>query len=462
MVTQQQAQTAQAPAVRPRRRLPAPADLLWSLALAVLAVALSSLAVLNGPAMSGLDEHTHLDYAWSLSRGEIPHDGSELSAEVMQEWSCRGQAGIEDALPSCEQATEGTVEADDYPARGENYNSWHPPLYYAITAVLAGAMESLPLGLTFTTAARLTGAAWLAAAVVAMFAVLRSWRLPGWLAAAGAATLLSVPSLVHASSTVSNDAPAALVGVGALWILTRVFRGQRLGWVLPTVLAVLAAATKLMSTVAILTAVGVVALSAIPALRERRTGDALRRVAVAVGPVVGIAAVALGWSAFQGGRAEPGWTSPISGVNTAEVVGAPFDEWAPTLLSSFGLVGDYYLQPALASIAIGAAVATLRVLLTAAPFTAIAVFERGRPERVLGWASLIGAVAVPLLVQGQELVRGDGGYFRDVTSRYAVTLVPMTVAALVLVAHERRFRAAAVAVPVLGYLAMLLSFVGVF
>jgi len=461
MVTQQQEQTAQ---IRPRTRTvrrPGRADLLWGSLLALMAAVLSAIAVLNGPAMSGLDEQTHLDYAYRISQGTIPHEGSKLSHEVMREWSCRGQAGIEGALPSCQEATSGRVDAADYPARGENYNSWHPPLYYAITAVLAKALESLPLGLTFTTAARLTGALWLAAAVVAMFAVLRSWRLPGWLAAAGATTLLTVPSLVHASSTVSNDAPAALLGVAALWILTRAFRDQRVGWVLPTVLAVLAAATKLMSTVAILTAVGVVALSAVPALRERRTGDALRRIAVAVGPVVGIAAVALAWSAFQGGRAEPGWTSPISGVNTALVVGAPFDEWAPTLLSSFGLVDDYYLQPALASIAVGAVVAGLHVLLTAAPFTSIALFDRDRPERVLGWAALIGVIAVPLLVQGQELVRG-GGYFPVVSSRYAITLIPVTVACLALVAGDRRWRFAAVAVPVVGYLAMLLSFLGVF
>jgi hypothetical protein len=231
--------------------------------------------------------------------------------------------------------------------------------------------------------------------------------------------------------------------------------------VLPTVLAVLAASTKLMSTVGILTAVGLVALSAVPALWDRRFADAGRRIAVAVGPVVGIALVALGWSTFQAGRAEAGWTSPIGGVNTREVVGAPFDEWGPTLMSAFGLVDDYYLQPSLSSIAVVSLVSVLQVLLVAAPFVALALFERGRPERTLAWAALIGALAVPLLVQVQELLRG-GGYFPLVSSRYAITLIPVTIACLALVAHERRWRGAAVAVPVGGLLVMLLSFLGVF
>ncbi|WP_454778328.1 hypothetical protein [Georgenia muralis] len=424
-----------------------------------MAVGLTVAGVVNGPTISGVDEHTHLDYAWKIAQGELPYAGSELSDYVLDEWACRGQDNLEDALPSCADATNDVVGPEAYPGRGENYNFWHPPGYYAVTAVLATAIENLPLGVTFTTGARLTGALWLATAVVAMYLVLRQWHVRRWMSASGAAVVMGVPSIAHASSTVNNDAPAALIGVAALWILTRAFLHHRTGWVLPTTVAVLAASVKLMSTVAILVAVGVVALTAVPALRERRFADAARRLAVAVGPVVGVALVAGGWSALQAGRGEPGWVNPISGVNTAEITGLPFDEWAPTLTSAFGLVRDFYLQPALNSLVLGAVVALLALLLTASPFVNVAFYDRGRPERMLGWAALLGALAVPILVQGQELFRG-GEYFPRVSSRYAVTLLPMTVAAILLVAQSRRFQIATAVVAAGTYLVVLLGFTG--
>jgi hypothetical protein len=297
------------------------------------------------------------------------------------------------------------------------------------------------------------------AALIGMYAVMRMWRAPRWLSAAAAATMLGIPSLMHAASTVTNDAPAALIGVGAAWILTRVFLRGQLGLVAPTVIAVLAASTKLMSTVAVLTAVGLVGLSAIGAWRRGARSEAVRRAGIAVVPALGIAAVAIAWSAFQAGRAEAGWVNPIAGVNTSEIVGLPFDEWVLAPTTTFGLVGDFWLQSTLTSNAIIGWVAVLGVLFTAAPFMGLATFEKLRPERIFGWAALVGVVAVPMLVQGRELL--SGSYFPHVTSRYAITLAPITIACLALVARERGFRVAAAAVPLIGYLVMVLSFAGV-
>lgn len=439
---------------RSRRRV----DALWVLVLVLAALSVSAAGVLNGTRLSALDEHTHLDYAWKISRGQLPYEGVELSPYTLEQWSCRGQDPIDPVLPACEDAEAGRVEPADYPARGENYNYWHPPLYYATTAA-AGSVGGL-VGLEFSTAARLSGGLWLAAAVAGMYLLLRRWGITPWVAAAGAGALLSVPVVAHASATVTNDAPAALVGVGALWILTRVFHDGRLGWLAPTLVAALAAGTKLMSAVAVLTAVGVVALSAVPAGLQRRWREAGRRAMIAVGPVLAVAAWAFLWPAYQAGRAVPGWTSPIGGVNTAAVVGAPLDEWAPTLMAVFGLTQDFYVQPEVMSLAITALVGALRVLLTAAPFMAVVAFEAHRPERVLGWAALLGALAVPLLVQGQEFLRG-GGYFPTVSTRYGITLVPVTLAALAVVAHARRFGPLMAVLALGGYLVLLLSFTGV-
>ncbi|QDC25595.1 hypothetical protein FE374_14155 [Georgenia yuyongxinii] len=430
---------------------------MWCLVLVLLSVGVSALGTLNGPSLSALDEHTHLDYAWKISHGQVPRAGDTLSPEIREEWACRSQDNLAQLLPACGSSSS----AADFPFDAENYNTWHPPVYYAVTGVLARAITALPVDLTFTTAARLLGGAWLAAGLVALFGVLRMWRLPHWLAAAAAALVAGIPGVAHAASTVTNDAPAVLIGAGAAWVLTRVVRDGRTGWALPALVALLAASTKLMNAVAILTVAGVLLLWAVGLWRAGHRPKAYRLLLITGAVVAAVGLVAFGWGALQGARTPAGWTNPIGGTNTAPVHGLPLDEWAPTLMSAFGLVQNYYLQPAVTSTLVVAVVGLLAVLFTAAPLLGLVGFAKGTPERMAGWATLAGTLAVPLLVQVQEFLRG-GEYFGIVSSRYAVTLIPLTVITLALVAHRQQWRVASVVVPVVSVGAVVLSFATVF
>ena len=199
---------------------------------------------------------------------------------------------------------------------------------------------------------------------------------------------------------------------------------------------VLVASTKVINAMAVVAVAIVLLALAVAHLRRGRRGLALRVLALVVGLGSAVAAVYLGWDAVQAGRRVPGWTNPIAGFNTEHVVGAPWDEWLPTLSATFGLSQDFFLQASLAGAGAVAVARGLSVLLTAAPFANLAVFEARDPRRLLGWSSLVGALAVPLVVQ-LIAYASSASYFLWVNSRYGMSLIPITVAALVLVAHAR-------------------------
>ncbi|WP_447924833.1 hypothetical protein [Georgenia muralis] len=429
-------------------------DVATMLVLASLAVLISVLGIVRAPDLSALDEYTHIDYSWQIAHGQLPYAGSEIAPEVLADWSCRGQSNA--VLPEC-----GTpADHEQYPNGGENYNYWHPPLYYAITGYAAALLSWLPLGLEFVTAARLTGGAWFAAAVVGMFLVVRSWRVSRLVAATAAASLLAIPAFGHASSIVTNDAPSALAGVAALWVLTRVVLHNRLGWVLPAVLTLLVAATKTVNVLGMLSALGVIGLLALQSLvrGDRERGWKLLRIPVA--GVLAVVAALVVWELVQSGRGVPGWQSPISGQNTREVVGLPFDEWAPTIAGAFGLTTHYWLQPAIAGVAVTTVARVLNALFTAAPFAGVAVYEKARPERMIAWAALAGAIAAPIVVQVDTFM-GSGNFFPTFNRRYAITLIPVTVMVWALICRDKGWRVVPAALVAVCVGAVLLSFAGV-
>jgi hypothetical protein len=243
-------------------------------------------------------------------------------------------------------------------------------------------------------------------------------------------------------------------------VLTRVVVQGRLGWLIPAVVALVIASTKVMHSVAILAVAGILLLVAVAAFRagERARARALAVISVAI--VGATVVVYFGWSAFQATRALPNWTSPAEGVNTDPIVGTPVAEWVPTLFSTFGISQTFFLQATLMSYAIVASARGLALLLSAAPFANVATFTVGDPRRLLGWTALVGCAAVPLLVQAQAYMDAHG-YFPVVSSRYGISLLPIVIAAFAVVAQFRNWRVATVLVAAGSIGAILLSFAGV-
>jgi hypothetical protein len=400
--------------------------------LAVLALVLAWTAALRAPQISIFDEWTHADYAWQLAHGHLPAAGSVVAPEILADFSCRSAAnGV--PLPPCGQPDP---PAGRYPFRGENYNFAHPPLYYAVTAVVTRGIDAAVPGQHFITIARLTGVGWLWAAMLTLYLALRRFGLPRGFAALGTALLPLCPGVLHAASTVTNDAPAALCGALALLLLARVLNGERVGWLLPTGAALLAAGTKVLNALPfLLLAAAFVVLAAWSARRGSRPA-ARELLLAAAGIGLAVLCVHLGWSLFQAGRGLPGWSSPVSGVHTRPLHGLPAEAVLPAAFTGFPLQDAYYLQPALDGAPVAVWARALSTVFAAAPFLALAAFARRSAGWLVGAVTLGGLLVYPVLVQLQSAV-GDHRHFVTISSRYGMSLVPWAIGCLALVAWRR-------------------------
>lgn len=411
------------------------------------------LAVVNAPRLSPFDEWTHADYAWRASQFEQVRTGDPISEFVRERWSCRGV--FSETLPPCGV----TASPDVYPTSGVQYNAKHPPTYYYLTGitsrVLARAADK-----DFIDVARTLGAVWLFAAMAALYGVLRSWKVD-WRFAAGAGMLLPLyPLVLHANSTVNNDAAAPLGGVAALYVLGRVLRDGNAGWLVPALLTALVASTKVVNVTALLAvAVVALALALYATVRDGARGSIDRYITPAA-ILVATAVVQVGWDVFTKARARPDYESPIAGVSTRPLEGLPFDEWMPTLLSGFRLGDSFFVDPTTQNSPYLIAWATgLGVLTSAAVFVGLAMMRRGSFRFRVIVATAAGLLLYPLVVQGQALLRDE--YFPFVSARYGMSIVPMVCAALAIVAAERRLVRTSSAVVLTGIAAVWLSGMGV-
>jgi hypothetical protein len=309
----------------------------WSLVITlVLFVAASAvlvpLSALGDERMSVFDEPTHADWVWRIAHGDMVIRGATLAPEILEEWSCRQSVwGDFMYVPPCD-----TVPNDPaaYSAGGINYNHFHAPLYYAVTAAGAVTIGWVASVESFVNAARLMGVFWLAAAMAGVYAVAR--QLGAGQGAARAAGLLFglLPLVLHTSSIVTNDAALGVVGAGVMWVA---LRSVRVG--LPLVLlggaGVVAGLTKVVTfpaaAAAVLVMVAVALVWRAPGAQRRRL--ILGAVALALGFTVAQAA----WLGVQTLRAPDGdYLDPVPGDVVAEgfpagvIFGVAFDTLPPT------------------------------------------------------------------------------------------------------------------------------------
>jgi hypothetical protein len=408
------------PAVRPTLAVGA--------GLALLVGLLVGLAVFRAPQFSPFDEGTHADYAYQLAHGHIPYAGSKSAPQVSREAACHGfiiQPRTQ--LPPC-----GTAD----PPVSDNYNFGHPPLYYGVTGVVARLADGAVGGEHFVTAARLVGAVWLWAGALVLFLAVRAFGAPWPFAAVAAGLLPLAPGVLHASSTVTNDAAAALSGALAMLVLARILVHERLGWVFPTLAAFGAAATKVLNALPFLVLAVVLLPTAVAAWRRQDRVHARSLLAVCGGMVGAVLVVYEGWALFQSTREVPGWVNPILGVTGRPLSGSPVDEILSTSFNGFNLVSGYLVQDTIDSPAMLLWARALNALVLAAPLMAMVVWPRRSAGWMAGVVTLGGMLAFPLVVEVQVYVSSHL-YFPGVNARYGMSLIPGALVCAALVAWRR-------------------------
>jgi hypothetical protein len=424
-----------------------------ALALAGLAAVLVLTAVARGPELSLFDEATHADYAYRLSHGQIPAKGDRMAPEILQEWSCHGSWDRK-PLPPC-----GVPNPPErYAAGGENYNSMHPPTYYLLTGLAARAIDAV-LPASFVTSARLVGLAWLLAGMAVLYLALRRLGATRPYAALGVAALPLIPTVLHASSTVSNDAPAVLAGALALLVLARVVVEERTGLLVPAAATALVTSTKVLNALPLLVVAALFALRAVLQWRRGERLAARRLVLLAGAIVVAFLVVYQGWSLFQAGRGPADWVNPIRNLSGRPVHGLPFDELLSTSFTGFPLTSQFYLQPDINGSWVAVWNRLLTALVVASPFVVLALSKPWSPAWTVGAGTLAGMLLYPLAVEVQVYLWSQL-YFPSVLVRYGMTLIPWALAGLVLVASTRKALRTSVALTAGGAALMLATVTG--
>ena len=344
----------------------------------------------------------------------------------------------------------------------QDYVFGDPPVYYLATGLVARALAALvPGGDQFIDFGRGLGALWLFAAMIVLYLALRRFRV-GWQCAAAAAALLPLClGVLAAASTMTSDAPAALCGTTALWLLAGVIVERRLGWVLPAAVTVPATGTKILNGMPMLAVGAVAAGLALAALRRGDRPGARRAAVLSLAVVAAFLAVYLGWEFYQDGRGVPGWVNPNLG-NGLPLTGSPAGDLLSNLFGTFQhLTTTYWLAPQINGESVTIWATLLSLLLGAAPLL-VMVLSRARSWGwVLGLASFGGVSAVSLAVELEMLVE-NRQYFALVSARYALSFVPWLIACLAVVAGRLRLTKAGFAFVGLGAAVILLAETGLF
>ena len=433
----------------PLRRL-----LLVSFGLMCIAIVLVSIAVARGTEISITDEPAHAGYLYSIAHGVIPYKGELVPKEIRYEWYCH------DLQASTGSATCTGFNAATFQTTSQVYTFGDPPVYYAITGLLDRAISPLVPGThNFITVGRDLGALWLFAAMIVLYLAARRFRI-GWPYAFAAAALLPLcPGVLASTSQITSDAPSALCGALALYVLARILIDKRMGLVAPFLATVFAAGTKVLNGLPLLIVGGVTLLFAAGALYRRDWRSAVRPFLISVVIVLGFALTYFGWNLFQDGRGAADWVNPNL-ANGSPLTGSEKGDLLSNLFSTFqNLTTSYWLPTRINGETVSIWATLLCVVLVAAPLMAMTASRTRSWGWTLGAGTFVGITAVALAVEAQVFMASHQ-YFVNVAPRYALTFLPWAILCLAVVAARRRLLRSSYAFVSFGLLVMVLADTG--
>jgi hypothetical protein len=191
-----------------RRLCPTKLAAITCLAVCVLApVSIIVVHISRSPSFSIIDEVEHFDYVQRVAAGRIPRMGEQLLPSTDQLLRCVGQPQKEFVLPPCHGWSRARLAKFYGSEANASYEAQQPPLYYAATSVLRWPFIHL-LGYGTLNGTRATGMLWMIAGLLLVWIAATILGVDWPLIAAGVLFLAAAPTVVLASSIVSNDAPA--------------------------------------------------------------------------------------------------------------------------------------------------------------------------------------------------------------------------------------------------------------
>ncbi|KMY24157.1 Uncharacterised protein [Actinobaculum suis] len=431
-------------------------DGLCAALLFLLVAVWAGVALAQHPSVHSSGEWTYIDYAEKISRGHIPVQGEKLGEVAQESWACNFSGVTEGVVvpPDCENWR--TTPIEEWPYRGENYNAFHPPLYFWVVGTLSRAIE--PLTGSFLLGARLGSALLTGLGIAALFAAIRMWNVSRPAAFAGSLLVLTAPVIAGPAVLVHNDAVGVLAGAAAVWMGARIFqKGNYSPW-LPALATAAICCARVMAVSGIVVLMAWLALCLLwPAVGGLEKNSRLPVLRYLVVQAVVIIVTYVGWSAFQNRRVPEGYVPAISGVSTAPLDGISLGTWLHTLTQPYGLSnpqGAWHMSLELYGPSTKIWGTCIFVLFLAAPFLALLLRIRDVRDRNLAVQAATGPLVVALLVQVREAIN-NGAYFTFVFRRYGIANVPVIGASLAAACDRPRWRAALQIVAWVGFAAML-------
>jgi hypothetical protein len=424
------------------------------LLLVVAAMVLTVWQVPKHTAVSPIDEYVYIDYLAKVPTQFVVHRGEDTGQYARLYLSCHGVRAI-GLYPESMCTDWQPSDVDRMPQAGKTTADIYTPFYFAATWLMAQPLHLVGVE-DLTTAGRLTGWTWLAAAAVLLYLSLR--RLRVHTVVAGGLGLLLVGSLpAYWSNTyVSTDATALLAGSVMLFGITMLLRpeaGRRARWLF-ILFALLVTLAKLQNLMAVAVAALVLAVIAGgEALRNER-GQRLRgfvqdrRLHTAVLAVVVALAGQVVWLL----------------IRSAIAVESGAYEGAPSPLTTTALAGEIFkffpgvaagaLDPAMIGFAARVASTLMTWVIAAGVLGLLAVARRGSVNEAVALSSFaVALLAGPLLAIATTAM---SGYYFDLPVRYGMSILPFFLAcAGVLFSQSIWTRFLAPGIAVVSYVAML-------
>ncbi len=397
-------------------------------ALLVLLVAVTGLHVRAYQRLSPIDELHHVDYLLKAADGQLLRRGDVIGPETRREGACRG-VDAPGFPASCDD--ESWLDGREF-----NTEEIQPPAYYFLTAWTARLLRPFLGTSSLVAAGRMVGALWTAAGVVVLWAALRMLGASLLSRSAVTALVITTPVVLHASTTVTNDATAVLAG-GAVLLAALAWERRRV----PGLVVVLAtfAGVSLRLTNAIGAGMVVLYLVIRALRRDEHQERSPRRssrshLAMAGGMAAAVAVTGLAWVALNSAAARVG---PLANPNTLsqQVPAVSLDTVLGESAAAVPPTRDPYLVPFLRNNAVRTVVRATDWLLLGAAIGLAALARKGSAGEALGASAFVCAVATgPVLTVSNYLFQGA---YYVIPPRYGLSLVPAFAVALALTLQKR-------------------------